>query len=246
MGPGPQGIEPLGQGEQALSIPEALEDRLHQRGLLGDRDQDSVLHPVAEGGRTLEPAPAGLLRHAALDLLGQIDGIILIHGLDDGLHEDAGLVVGEGFADGDDLDAQLPAEHGLVDDAVLPVAGEAGELPEEHRVKGLGFGLGQADHLLKGLALSRVLPADALVQKDKFVGDDIAVGRGILPDLDQLGVRGVFGLILRGDPDIGRGDLIVPAAHTPASGKTLDKSIKQPSSTWTFSTSPGVPRSLAV
>ena len=39
------------------------------------------------------------------------------------------------LSDGDDLDAFAP-EHGLEGHFVLPVAGEAGELPDEYTLKG--------------------------------------------------------------------------------------------------------------
>ena len=156
-------IEPLGDGEEAVSGNEAVKDGLDQRGLLGDWNQHIVLHSVSEGGIALKAAPSGLLRHAPLDLLRQIQGVVFVHGLDHGFHDDAHFVVGQGLADGDDLNAKLPAEHGLVDDAVLPVPGEPGELPEENGIKRPGLLLGGTDHPVELRALFGVLAADALI-----------------------------------------------------------------------------------
>ena len=206
VGLDPHVIEPLSDGEETFAGNEAVKDGADQGGLLRNRNQHIVLHPVPERWGALEPAPAGFLRHAALDFFGQVQGVVFVHGLDHGFHDDAHFIVGQGLTDGDDVNAQLPAEHGLVDDAVFPVAGKTGELPEKDGVKGPGLLLGGADHAVELRPLFRMFAADALIQKDELIGKDIAMGGGILADLHQLGIRGEFHLVIGGDPNIGGGN----------------------------------------
>ena len=65
--------------------------------------------------------------------------------------------------------------------------------------------LGRADHLLKGRSLVRLASADAFVGVDEAVVQNHVMGRRIFPQLPELGVRAVFGLVLRRYPDIGSG-----------------------------------------
>lgn len=78
------------------------------------------------------------------------------------------------------------------------------------------LGLGQADHLLESGTLAGVFAADALVYENELLRQEVAVGVGVLADLGQLGVGGVFGLILGGDPDIGRSQFVFHRCDTSA------------------------------
>ena len=71
---------------------------------------------------------------------GQDFAIEFVHALDDGLHQLAGGGIVGVLGDGDHPDTP-PAEHGLEGDGVFPLAGEAGELPDQDFLKG---GLGPA------------------------------------------------------------------------------------------------------
>ena len=50
-----------------------------------------------------------LFLHAALDILRQIDGVVFVHGLDHGLHDNAQLALSNGLLDGDNLNVELLA-----------------------------------------------------------------------------------------------------------------------------------------
>ena len=68
-------------------------------------------------------------------------------------------------------------------------------------------------------ALLRVFAADSLIQEDVVLGKNVAMGSSVLSDLDQLGVGGVFHLIVGGDPDICGGNLrqVVRRCHMESS-----------------------------
>ena len=70
---------------------------------------------------------------------GQDFAIEFVHALDDGLHQLAGGGIVGVLGDGDHPDTP-PAEHGLEGDGVFPLAGEAGELPDQDFLKGGSLG----------------------------------------------------------------------------------------------------------
>ena len=211
------GVEPPCDGVKTLTGNEAGEYLLHIYGLLWHRDQHIVEDGVPEGRRGLQLAAAVLFLHAALNVLGQVDGVILIHGLDHGLHDDAHFAVLDGLLDGDDLDLQLLAENGLIVHRVVTVACEAGELPQEDGVKGLGFGLGGGNEPAELVAPGDLAPGLRLVHENELVRDKVSVGRTPLAYLHQLGGGGELHLIIGGNANIGRGDFqISHARHLPA------------------------------
>ena len=135
----------LGKVEDALDHTRGIRVGLQGGPLLG-----AVLHHhpvVAEGGVAGDPEAArGGLPHPSRDLLGQILAVEFVHALDDGLHQLAGGGVVGVLGDGDDSNSLAP-EHGLEGDGVLPLAGEAGELPDQNLPEwGTGLG-GRVDHL---------------------------------------------------------------------------------------------------
>ena len=170
-------------------------------------------HPVvAEGGVAGDPEAArGRLAHPPRDLLGEILAVEFVHALDDGLHELArGGVVGV-LGDGDDSNALAP-EHGLEGDGVLPLAGEAGELPDQNlpeRSVGLG---GCVDHLAE---LRAVGDAPALGLIHVLAEDDVAVLLCVVPERPQLGGDGqVHVLAVTGDSGVeGHGRVVGVLVH---------------------------------
>ena len=108
----------------------------------------------------------------------QILRVKFVHALDDGLKELAcGGVVGL-LGDGDDADAP-PAKHGLEGDGVLPLSGEAGELPDQYLLEG---GLGLAGLVQHPSELGPVGDAPALRFVHVLAGDQVAVSLGIVPE----------------------------------------------------------------
>ena len=80
------------------------------------------------------------------------------------------------LGDGDYPDALAP-QHGLEGDGVLPLAGEAGEFPDENHVEG-GLRLtALLDHLPE---LGPVCDAAALGLVYVLAGDGVAVGPGVV------------------------------------------------------------------
>ena len=159
---------------------------------------------IAVGRGGLDLAAAGLFRHALFDLGAEVDAVGLGEALVNGLHDARVAALGQRLFDGDHVNAAA-LEHGFIDHAVLPGAGEAVELVNQDHVEWMVLQLGRADHLLKGRSLVRLASADAFVGVDEAVVQDHAMGRRIFPQLPELGVRAVFGLILRRYPDIGSG-----------------------------------------
>ena len=81
------------------------------------------------------------------------------------------------LGDGDDADALAP-EHGLEGDGVLPLAGEARELPDQNHLEG-GIGLAAlVDHVAE---LGTVGDSAALGLVHVLAGDHVAVGLGEVP-----------------------------------------------------------------
>ena len=154
-----------------------------------------------------------LFLHAALDILGQVDGVILVHGLDHGLHDDAQFALGDGLLDGNDFNMQLFAEDGFVKHGVIPVPGEAGELPQKYGVKGLGFLLGYTDEPAEVIAAGDLAAGLGLIHKHKLIRDNIAVGRAPLADLHQLRGGGKLYLVIGGDADVGGGYAVIFEGH---------------------------------
>ena len=165
-------------------------------------DGDGEHIAVGRGG--LDFAAAGLFGHAFLDLLAQVDGVGLGKALVDGLHHPAVAALRQGLLDGDHLHAAA-LEHGFVDHAVLPAPGEAVKLVHQDHVEGVLRQLRRADHLQEGRAAVRLAAGDALVGVDKPVVQNQTVGCCVVTQLPELGVRAVFGLVLRRYPDIGGG-----------------------------------------
>ncbi len=90
------------------------------------------------------------------------------------------------LGDGHYPDALAP-EHGLEGDGVLPLAGEATELPNEDFPEG-GVGLAALlDHLAE---LRAVRDAAALGLVHVLAGHGVAVGLGVVPERPQLGGHG--------------------------------------------------------
>ena len=85
VGEHPQLPGPPGQGGHGLPCQKALIQGLHHPGFLLHRYQGVPLHSVAKGGRRLQLPPAGLFHHALAHLIGQVDGVVLRHGLQHGL-----------------------------------------------------------------------------------------------------------------------------------------------------------------
>ena len=197
-------VEPAGNGIEALPGVEAAEDLLHIHRLLRDGDQDIILHGVAEGGRGLQLAAAVLFLHAALDVLRQVDGVVFVHGLDHGFHDDAHFALLDGLFDGDHVDLQLLAEDGLIVHRVVPVPGEAGELPQQNGVEGLRLRFGGGDEPAELITARDLATGFGLVHEHIFLRHIVAVDGGPLADLHQLGGGGQLHLIVRGDTDIGR------------------------------------------
>ena len=180
-------VEGLGHVEDALSLEHHVEDATDHGG--GGRVQlqrRPLLRPVldvdplvAVGGVAGDPeAPRRRLPHPPRNLLGKILRVKFVHALDDGLHQLAGRGVVGVLGDGDNPDA-APSQHGLESDGVLPLSGEAGELPNENLLEGgLGFG-GLIQHLLE---LGPVGDAPALGLVHVLAGDQVAVLLGLVSE----------------------------------------------------------------
>ena len=155
---------------------------------------------VAVGGVAGDPEASGRgLPHPPRDLLGKILAVELVHALDDGFEELAGGGVVGLLGDGDDADAS-PAEHGLEGDGVLPLAGEAGEFPDEDFLEGRLRLAGLVQHPLE---LGPVGDASALGLVHVLAGDEVAVLLGVVPERPQLGGDGqVHVLAVAGDPGV--------------------------------------------
>ena len=165
-----------------------------------------VGHPIAEGRGGLELSPAGLFRHALPDFLPQVDGVVLCHSLQHGFQNEAHPVVLQMLGDAHHLDPALPAEHGLVDNAVLPVPGEAVKLVDQDDRKGGRLLFCGGDHGHEGRAGLGPAACDPCVDVDVVGGEGHPVLAGVMVQGPFLGVRGVFGLILGGDPDVAGGN----------------------------------------
>ena len=94
----------------------------------------------------------------------------------------------------------LAQEHGLEDDGVLPLSGEAREFPDQDYLKA-GVGLATLlDHLLE---LGPVGDTAALGLVDVLAGNGVAVGTGVIFERPQLGGHGqVHVLPVAGYPSV--------------------------------------------
>ena len=199
------GVELPGQDHGGGPGGEAGKEHPDDLRLLRDDDELPVLIGIAEGGGVDGEAPGHALFHAAPDLSGQVQAVIFVHPFDDALDETAEGAVDEGLRDADHLHA-VPAEEGLIHDGFLLVPGEAGELPDQDHVEGPGLLPGGGDHPLELRALVGLSPADAvLLLENELRGQEKAVLFGVVADDFELAVRGVFQLVVGGDPDVAGG-----------------------------------------
>ena len=173
---------------------------LQLRSLLG-----SVLdhHPVvAEWSLAGHPKTPGRgLSHPPGDVLGKILRIELVDGLDDAFQESAGGGVVGLLGDRNDADSPA-AEHGLVGDGVLPLAGEPGELPDEDLPEGGTGRLGLVEHSLE---LGPVVDSSALGLVHELADDHAAVLPGVVPERPQLCGHGQVDVLpVTGHPGVER------------------------------------------
>ena len=199
-------VEGSGDFAAALAVKVPLENLADQRREVGVGDQLFPLAEVAEGGAVDGVAPADGLLHTPEDLAGKADAVVFVHPFNNPLDQAAEGAVDGWLGDADNLDTALPQEHRLIDDAFLLVPGEAGELPDQDRRKGVVLAFGGADHPLELRAFIGFAAADALfLPKNVLVGEDQVMGFGVVPEKLQLAVGAVFCLVVGADPDIAGG-----------------------------------------
>ncbi len=183
----PLGVQGLGHVEDAATLEHHVEDAAgHGVGGRVKLQLGALLHPVldvdlpvAVGGVGGDPEAASRgFPHPPRDLLGQILTVELVHALDDGLKELARRGVVGLLGDGDDADT-TPAQHGLEGDGVLPLAGEAGEFPDQNLLEG---GLGLAGLVQHPLELGSIGDAPALGLVHVLAGNQVAVLLGVVPE----------------------------------------------------------------
>ncbi len=188
----------LGQIEDALDDGGGLRVRLQGGALFGPVLDHQLAVPVGHAAGDPE-SPRRSFPHSPQNFLSKIFAIKLVHGLDDGLHQLAGGGVVGVLGDGDDADALAP-EHGLEGDGVLPLAGEAAELPDQNLLERRFGRTGGIDHLAE---LGAVGAASALGLVHVLAGDDVAVPVGVVPQRPKLGGHGeVHVLAVAGDPGV--------------------------------------------
>ena len=208
-----QVIQPAGDRIESLAGKETTEHLPHIGGLRLLRNQYAVLGRVTKGGGGLQLAPAVLLLHTALDIFGQVDGIVFVHGLDHGLHDNAQLSLGDGLLNGNNLNMELLAQDGFIKHGIVTISGEAGKLPQEDGIEGLWLLLGGADEPAEVVAARDLAPGLGLIHKNEFVRNNISIGGGPFADLYQLGGRGELHLVIGGDADVGGGYAVIFRCH---------------------------------
>ena len=103
------------------------------------------------------------------------------------------------LGDGDHPDALAP-EHGLEGHGVLPLAGEARELPDQNHLEWRGGLAPLVDHLAE---LGPVGDAAALGLVHVLAGNGVADGLGVVPESPELGShREIDVLAVAGDPGV--------------------------------------------
>ena len=172
-------------------------------------DKPVILDAIAEGRGGLPISPAVIFLHSTLHILRQIQAVVFVHGLDHGLHDDAHLSLLDGLLYGQDLDLQLLAQDRLKVYSIVSVAGEAGKLPKQNRLKGLWLGLGGGDEPAEVVAAGGLLAGLRLIHKHIFIRHDITVLRAPFAYLHQLGGRGELRLLIGGHADVRGGGLII-------------------------------------
>ena len=127
---------------------------------------------------------------AAADLLGQVGRIILGHAFQQAFQHDAFRRVGDGFRHRHHMDPVV-FKDALIVGRVVPVAGEAVQLPHQHCLKGVGGAV--VDHLLElraAVGLGRKRPVNVRANQVD------AVFVGILLALPQLAFDGFLTLVV--------------------------------------------------
>lgn len=143
---------------------------------------------IAEGRRpAVEFAFQSILRHAAVDLLCQLRGVVLRHSLQNRFQQDALRAFGNGLRGGHDPDAVSP-QHGFVMGGVVAISGKAIQLPDENDIKRSAAAL--LDHplefravvCLRGICPVNVRPEDLniILLRERFAFPELAVN-GFLP-----------------------------------------------------------------
>ena len=149
------------------------------------------LHVIAEGGDCHDLGAGDLLVHASLDLAGQADAVKLVHPFNDTLNQRSERGVVKRLGDADHIDAGA-AEHGLVENALLLVAGKSTVFPHKDCVEGPFLLLGQRDHILKRPAPFGIAAGNTVLNKDELVRHDHVVRCSVIADQFQLTVKAVF------------------------------------------------------
>ena len=189
------GIETLADGGHGFPGGVAGESLHHQRGCGGVCRQALVGDGIAKR----DGAPGGLalpggFRHAALDLLGQLQGIILGHTLQKAFQNHAFRVFGNALLGGFHV-ASVFSETHPGDGAVLPVPGEAVQLPDQD---GLPWGAGTVvEHLLeRGAFFHGCMGGNGPIHIDG--GDPVTVGPAMGYEVPELALDGLLGLTVGG------------------------------------------------
>ena len=142
----PKGVVPAGanaplvqradDGPQILSVRIPLEYLPHHR-----RGQRVYLQPVfliqpipQRDGAAVTAGLEGILPHPTVHLLGQLRRVVFRHSLQHGFQDDALRAVGNALGGRDYLHS-IFSQLGFVVGAVVPVAGETVQLPDQHRVE---------------------------------------------------------------------------------------------------------------
>ncbi len=108
--------------------------------------------------------------HATPDFLSQVDAVIFVHGLYHGFHKNGHFAVPNRLCDRYDFNSALLAQHGFINNAVLPVPREAGKFPDNNYVKRPWLPFSSANHPHKLRTLLCCFSTDAFIlPKNKFL-----------------------------------------------------------------------------
>ena len=140
--------------------------------------------PIAVGNVGADPETTrGCFPHPALDLLGKILRVELVHALNDRLHQLARWRVIRVLGDRGDADPAT-TEHRLERDRVLALAGEARELPNQNLLERSVILRRFVQHLAK---LWPVCDSAALRLIDVLARHDVAIALGEIAQGAHLG-----------------------------------------------------------
>ena len=191
-----------GEGEHGSACDVLLKNIANHLCLLRNDGEAFVFVLISEGSGCLPFACLCLFNHGLINFFCQIQRVVFRHSFKHGFVDNGEFIIlWDRLFYGDYLHAVL-FQQGFIQNGILFISGETVKFMYDDILNVIGFFPGLPNHGLKCRTLIGAFAGNALVHKNKFFGDMIAVVGGVFFNIRQLSGGGIIGLLVRGNTDI--------------------------------------------